>query len=167
MTAVEDVISDLDAALERITAAAIRDDAERRRALREVLACIYELRAYREGPRRTLERVAYHQRARATTDGLITEGIVWLRGNIVHLLVYDVVPKVRPLNPDPLTFPGEHTYPGSNLMWRRSAEVAVPSGGANDDDRRELYDGHVAGRIVLECLHSAYGFLVADPGPTA
>jgi hypothetical protein len=77
MSPVDDVIVDLDAALDRLASAIGNDDVETRRALRESLACLYELRVYRAGTSRD-EKTGYHNRAALSQAGNRTEGIVWL-----------------------------------------------------------------------------------------
>ena len=68
MSPVDDVIVDLDAALDRLASAIGNDDVETRRALRESLACLYELRVYRAGTSRD-EKTGYHNRAALSQAG--------------------------------------------------------------------------------------------------
>jgi len=138
-----------------------------RRALRNALACIYELRAHREGPWGSEEKKAYYPRAKASRDGLVTEGIVWVRGKMTHRLTEARSPSAQPLLPGPNTFLGEHTFPGSNIVWRPSTEITSQTGGSDTEvERRGFYEDYVAGQPVLEGLHAAREFLVNDPGPT-
>jgi hypothetical protein len=114
MSPVDDVIVDLDAALDRLASAIGTDDVETRRALRESLARLYELRVYRAGTSRD-EKTAYHNRAALSQAGNRTEGIVWLRGRKTHDLIAQLAPAIETLYPSNRTFPGEYTYPGANL----------------------------------------------------
>jgi hypothetical protein len=168
MTAIDDVIADLDAAIDRLTRAIGQDDVEQRRALREALASLYELRAYREGKGADLK--AYHARAGNSVAGKTTEGIVWLRGKMVHLLTKNVAPEEQCRNPSAQTFPGEHSYPGRNLIWIEAKAIAKPTGDSKIDnterERRGLYEQWVVAQPVLEGLHAARDFLVSDTGPT-
>jgi hypothetical protein len=105
IAAVDDLIADLDAAIDRLARAIGQDAVEQRRALREALACLYELRAYREG-RRGPERDAYHARAKSFEAGKTTEGMVWLRGKMVHRLTENVAPEEQDLYPPRRPFRG-------------------------------------------------------------
>lgn len=164
MTAEDDVIADVDFAIDRFTDAIGDADAERR-ALRNALAVIYELRAYREDSGGL--RTAYHMRAKASNTGRITEGIVWVRGKMTHRLTEARSPSAQPLLPGLSTHTGEYTLPGSNIVWRPSVEVTSQMGGDRTEaERRGFYDAYVAGQPVREGLHSARKFLVNDPGPT-
>jgi hypothetical protein len=53
----------------------------------------------------------------------VTEGIVLLRGKMMHQVVKRYAPEGRPLYPSERTFPGNFTYPGWNLMWLHPDEM--------------------------------------------
>lgn len=160
MAPVNDVLADFDAAFEDLLAA---DSAElRRRSLRSALACLYELRAFREGGPPSPEAGAYYRRAASSTSGQITEGISWLRGLMTHTLTHDVSPE-SPLYPSERLFPSRYLFPGTNLCWRMASELPTTS---FNRQGASFYDTQVAGLPVLPTLHLARGFLDADPGPT-
>ena len=162
MCPVDDVTVDLDAALDRL-ASAIGNDEETRRALRESLACLYELRVYRAGTSRD-EKTGYHNRAALSQAGNRTEGIVWLRGKKTHDLIAQIAPAIEPLYPSNRTFPGQYTYPGANLTWAATSSLP-PVRGTREVARQRLYEDLVQGQPVLESLHAARDFLSNDPGP--
>ena len=118
MSPVDDVVADLDAALDRLASAIGTDDVETRRALRESLACLYELRVYRQGT--SHEKIAYYNRAALSQAGNRTEGIVWLRGRKTHDLIAQLAPAIETLYPSNRTFPGEYTYPGAKSDMGRN-----------------------------------------------
>ena len=162
MSPVDDVIVDLDAALDRLASAIGTDDVETRRALRESLACLYELRVYRQGT--SHEKIAYYNRAALSQAGNRTEGIVWLRGRKTHDLIAQLAPAIETLYPSNRTFPGEYTYPGANLTWAAISSLP-PVRGRIEVARQLLYKDLVQGQPVLEGLHAARDFLSNDPGP--
>lgn len=165
-SAVEDVIEDLQVAIADFAAVIAEPDASRRRTLRTVLACLYELRVYREGVGGL--KSAYYSRAGASDEGKVTEGLIWLRGKKTHFLVHDLEPHRAVLYPGENVYPSEDLYPGSNLVWLPATEVSsVPLSkhAAGDLRRRVLYDECVADQPVLAVLRTAARFLVHDPGP--
>jgi hypothetical protein len=95
MSPVDDVIVDLDAALDRLASAIGTEDVETRRALRGSLACLYELRVYRAGTSRD-EKTANHNRAALSQAGNRTEGIVWLRRRKITISLRSSLPRSRP-----------------------------------------------------------------------
>ena len=164
MSPVEDVIADIDFGIDRYTEVIGDTDAERRN-LRTALACIYELRAYREDKGEL--QIAYHLRAKSSSSGRITDGIVWVRGKMTHRLTQARNPGAQPLLPGPRTLTGEYTFPGSNIVWRPATDIMSTTGGNDTEvERRGFYENYVAGQPVLEGLHAAREFLVNDPGPT-
>ena len=163
MSPVDDVVADLDAALDRLASAIGSDDVETRRALRESLACLYELRVYREGNSDD-EKTAYRERAALSQAGKRTEGIVWLRGKKTHGLMAQIAPAIETLYPSDGTCPGEYTYPGANLTWAATSSL-TPVRGTKEVARQLLYEDLVQGQPVLEGLHAARDFLSDDPGP--
>ena len=163
MSPVDDVVADLDAALDRLASAIGTDDVETRRALRESLVCLYELRVYREGTSPD-EKTAYHDRAALSQAGNRTEGIVWLRGRKTHDLIAQLAPAIETLYPSDHTFPGEYTAPGANLTWAATSSL-TPVRRAREMARQLLYEDSVQGQPVLEGLHAARDFLSNDPGP--
>ena len=162
MSPVDDVIVDLDAALDRLASAIGTDDVETRRALRESLACPYELRVYRQGT--SHEKIAYYNRAALSQAGNRTEGIVCLRGKKTHDLIAQLAPAIETLYPSNRTFPGEYTYPGANLTWAATSSLP-PVRGRIQVARQLLNKDLVQGPPVLEGLHAARDFLSNDPGP--
>jgi len=166
MAPVDDVIEDLDDALKCFTNSIGSADAERR-TLRTALACIYELRVYREGDGPMKE--AYHSRAALSDNGRITEGLVWLRGKSTHFLMRVKEPEVQVFYPGPNAFPGKDTFPDGNVVWRPAGDIASPppsnKQNATEVNRRKYYEEHAEGQPVLEGLHHARDFLVNDPGP--
>jgi hypothetical protein len=165
MSAVDDVIVDLDAALYRLSSAIGTDEVETRRALRESLACLYELRVYREGNSHQ-ERTAYRERAASSHGGKHAEGIVWLRGKKTHELLAKIAPTIVGLYPSEHTFPGQYTYPRTNLTWAPARAMPLVTGDV-EVARRRLYEDLVQGQPVLEGLQAARTFLACDPGPMA
>lgn len=162
-----ETIEDLDAAIERVHRAPDDDAVQIRRALREALACLYELREYRAGASRA-QRQAYYARAESDPKGRVTEGVMFVRAKESHALGYDSQPEERGLYPGADTFPGEHTYPGSNLVWLAADELHnPPPADPRDKETRAAYESHVAGQPVLESLHAARDFLADDSGPAA
>src|SRR5664279_791435 len=137
MTPIDDVIGDLDDAIENFTRALGGTDAQRR-TLRVALACIYELRVHREGTGE--ERTAYHLRAEKTKNGLITEGLVFLRGKATHFVTKVLDPAKQPLLPRGKTLPGKHTFVGSNVVWRPCADLGPLTGTSPKETKRlQLY----------------------------
>ena len=133
MSALADAIKDSKAAFNRLLQAR---DVDERRALRDVLENLYSLRCYREGDTKATKS-AYRQRAAACRSGRMTEGVIFLRGEMIHKLTK----RYSPEKPDPL-----------------SLKV--------DDSRYRAYESDVAGQPVLETLHTAIEFLENDLGPS-
>lgn len=169
MSPVDDVVADLNAALDRLESAIGTDEVETRRALRESLACLYELRVYCKGT--SDEETAYYKRAADSQAGKRTEGIVWLRGKKTHGLMAQIAPAIEPLYPSDRTFPGQHTFPGANLTWAATSSLTPatsslpPARRAKKVDLHRLYEDLVQGQPVLEGLHAARDFLFNDHGP--
>lgn len=138
-----------------------------RRILRTTLACLYEIRAYREGEG-SAERKGYHDRIlrSETTGGGVTEGIAWARGKMVHRLVHGLTPEHRPLYPREDLYPSNHLSPGENLTWLLPDAIGAFSGVGSGAQRRHHYEVYVAGKEVLPSLDVALRYLVNDPGPT-
>jgi hypothetical protein len=163
-----DVINDCKAAFDRLLRA--QDADEQRRALHDALENLYALRCYREGETKA-SRTAYWQRAGACRSGRVTEGVILLRGEMMHNITkwhapQGPAPRKKPLYPGPNTYPGNFTFPGSNLTWLHPTEMRDPlSPKVLGDSRYPAYMADVAGRPVLETLHTAREFLVNDPGP--
>lgn len=161
MSALSDLVDDFDAEFDRLLHAQTAD--EQRRALRSVLETLYSLRCHREDNTRPA-RSAYRTRASACHGGRVTEGIVLLRGQLIHKIVKRHAPEMRPLYPGPKTFPGRYTFPGSNLIWLEPTEMPdqLPSDVVSDP-RYPAYVTDVAGLLVLATLQTAKDFLVNDP----
>ena len=159
MSGLGDLVDDFDAEFDRLLHA--RDTDEQRRALRSVLETLYSLRAHREGG---AAKAAYRSRASSCHDGRMTEGIVQMRGQLIHNVVRQYSPEERPLLPEPATYTGNYTFPGSNLVWLHPTERKDPL--PHDvlaDPRYPFYASTVASQPVLETLQVAREFLVNDP----
>jgi hypothetical protein len=158
MTTALDVAGDLDAALERLRGSLSGDSAdEQRRAVRDVLACAYELREYRN------RAADYQDTAEKCADGLVTEAITALRGRLVHDFVSGFGPQSGPVYPRPDLYPSEDLWPGDNLVWRRPEDMGRPL--TREDMPRQkqaifdAYTDHVAGLPVLQPLQRVRRFL--------
>jgi hypothetical protein len=151
-----DLVSDFDAAIDRLRDAPAASD-EQRRGLREALACLYELRVYRE--RTFTGGEAYWDRADRYDAGKVTEGIVGLRGEMVHKLVR-AESEMRPLYPSEDLRPSDYLYPGENLTWVPPDEMDPPPQWRSGDRRSTYYETVVAGQPVLPTLDVARHFLV-------
>jgi hypothetical protein len=166
VAAVDVAFADFDAEFANLVSAKGPD--AHRRSLRSVLACLYEVRAFREGNTKS-ENTAYHGRAASSIDGQITEGISWLRGLMTHSLTPNVAPD-SPLHPSDRLFPSPYLYPGTNPCWRPLCELTaahVQRASALNPQGAALYVSHVGNQPVLPTLHVAREFLGRDPGPTS
>ena len=161
MTSPTDLRDDFDADFERLRHA--QDPDEQRRALRSVLETLYALRAYREGDNK-IDKATYHNRADASREGQVTEGVILIRGELLHRAVKRHAPEEKLLYPSETTYPGNWTFPGSNLVWLHPAEMVDPlRQKILNDGRYPFYVAHVAGQPVLGTLQIARDFLVNDP----
>jgi len=156
-----DLVDDFDVEFDRLRQA--QDADEQRRALRSALETLYSLRVHREGDTQAA-KTAYRSHASACQGGRVTEGMILLRGQMMHRVTKRYAPEMKPLYPGPRTFPGNFTYTGENLMWLAPAEMhdQLPLGVVNDP-RYPAYVADVAGLPVLETLQIAREFLVNDP----
>lgn len=164
---VDDTIADLDAALLQLEKAIDdRDEAEIRRSLRSCLACLYEIRCYRNGADGSPEQGAYRVRAKRADGGKIAEAAVLLRGRLTHDVVEwsSSAPAVRHLFPAEDVYPSEHLLLGDRLRWAR-IEWRASDPGAKDG-RQEAYNTLLNHNDVPSTLRAARDYLVADPGPS-
>jgi hypothetical protein len=156
--ALGDLVSDFDVAVDRLRRAAPADSTEQRRALRDALACLYELREYRENV--SGGKQGYWTTAASCEEGQVTEGIVCLRGKMVHELIR-AEPQIRPLAPSNNLYPSDDLAPGANLTWLQPGEMANPPQPRSSRDPGPTYYANVvAGRPVLPTLAMARRFLV-------
>ena len=161
MSPVTDLVADLDIELDRLWEA--QDAREQRRALRATLATLYELRCYRED-HTPPTKLAYYNRAAACPDGHVTEGILLLRGALIHDVTKPYSPQTKTVYLGSTTFPGKYTYPQTNLLWRTEDEIKQhlrPD--VLSDICYPSYVSQVAGQPVLTTLKIARDFLVSDP----
>ncbi len=161
MSRLTDLATDLDVEFDRLLQA--QDADEQRRALRNVLEILYSLRCHREEHTHPSPS-AYRSRASVCHGGRVTEGIILLRGQMMHKVTKRFDPEKRGLYPGPKTYPGKCTFPGSNLTWLHPQEMPdrMPPEVVNDV-RYGAYVADVSGRPVLETLQIAKDFLVNDP----
>jgi hypothetical protein len=104
-----DLSGDLNAAFQRLLNSGSVPD-EERRALRDALACLYELREHR-----IQSASDYFDSTKTSRAGRVTEGIVWLRGRKTHAASARPEPRGVPLYPGDSVYPSEFLFPGANL----------------------------------------------------
>lgn len=158
MSKVDDLVSDLDAALERFAEASAL--AEQRRALSEALQHIYSLRAHREGPT-TAGKQVYRAAAARDPDGRIVEGLAVIRGVLVHDVTKEVGPSMAGGAFQASAF-DLRAFACGTLTWLRDTEMTHPlsRSPAIKPARLANYDTDIAGHPVSETLHAARRFLV-------
>ena len=148
------VLEDFDAAFDDLARAAEGDERATRRALRAVLACLYELR---EAKKAESGNERYFAQANQSASGRVTEGVCWMRGKMVHLLTNQVAPAPSLLYPSDDLYPSVHVHPRSNLAWRTIDEIDphLTDSTELNPKGREHFRCHVAGRVVLPSLLAA------------
>lgn len=154
MPSTHDLSDDLQAAIDRLQQAGT-DAVEQRRAFREVLAVLYDLREYRKTQH---GEAPYYAEADGCLEGRVTEGIIALRGARVHDVTNESRPEPRPLYPSDRLFPGTHLHPGHNLTWRQQTDMTWPLATWSKKGL-SFYDADVAGLPVSQTLAMAQAFL--------
>ncbi|MFB8281692.1 hypothetical protein [Nocardia colli] len=171
MTRVDELIGDLDVAIETLRKAAT--PREKRMGVAAVLDHLYKLRCLREGEPGP-DRDSYNLRVGAQRAGKVAEGISLLRGEMTHDVTMEIVPTDQLLYPSENLFPSENIYPGKQLIWLYLSDMVdqldpggppTPELTPPKDPRRGYYAKYVAGQSVLQTAVEARNFLAADPGP--
>lgn len=148
----EDVLGDLNAAIVRIGLVPADDLNERRRAIREALAVLHELRDYVQ----RLDRSAWRKRVDSGGPEAFIEGLMFARGERAHAFTsQSALPAV-----DGHTLvitslrgtPPPHVV--ADLVW---VEATAPS--AVGDHNRRHYNERVAGLDVVRSLRRAEGII--------
>jgi hypothetical protein len=161
VTAPSDLVADFDVEFDRLLH--VQGVDEQRRALRSILETLYSLRCHRLDNTQPVP-LAYYNRAQACQGGRVTEGIVLIRGQLIHKVTKRHAPEEKDLHPGEDTYPGDFTYPGANLTWLSPTEMRDPlPPDVVGNVRYSAYVADVAGRPVLETLQIARDFLVNDP----
>lgn len=148
----EDVLGDLNAAIVRISLVPADDLDERRRAIREALAVLHELRDHFQWP----DKAAWKQRVEAGGREVFIEGLMFARGERAHAFTSrSALPVVggRTLVVTSLRgTPPPHVV--ADLVW---VEATTPS--PSGDHNRGRYNEHVAGLEVVKSLRMAEGIM--------
>jgi hypothetical protein len=144
----------LDYDFDRLTGS-VPDTLEQRSALEGVVGVIYRLREHIKSEAATSD--LYYADAEADPRGKVFEGIVALRGKLVHTMVENLGPTPQPLYPGEDVFPGQHTFPGSNLTWLPSADQAIASVLSNAQrERYKAIEGQIVGYTIEEARDFAW-----------
>lgn len=151
MATVQELLGDFTAAIDRLRQASNQD--EQRRSLNEAMNCMYTLRSHFEGS----DKAGYRQAA-SSLNGRVTEGLSLLRGKMVHRLVSDLGPEIKPLSTSEHLYPSEDLRPGSNLSWLTGDEAQAEQADMLKDVRFPDYDSTVGGLPVLQSLRQAQDF---------
>ncbi|MBL7487346.1 hypothetical protein I6A60_00430 [Frankia sp. AgB1.9] len=157
-----EIFEDLGEAIGRLAAAS--SERLQRRAMREALGHLYTLRAHHE---KAEGKEPYHRRAHADPAGRVVEGLVVIRGELVHDLVGWPAPELRDV------FADAYTEMYDNLVWLEIGEMPNPPVVLVSDrkpeprpwqkDRIDAYKHHVAGKVVIDTLNLALPFLAPAP----
>jgi len=158
MTLVLETVEDLDAAILRICEA--ESERLQQRSLREALGHLYTLREHRVSQQNLMRRKhdptaeKYVDLAKGDSDGRVAEGVVFMRGQLVHQVTKTVGVKLTDV------FINRFTNLVGALAWLHLDEMGVklPVG-----DQLECYRTYVMGRPVLDTLDVARKFLVESP----
>lgn len=157
MSQVLEIADDFDAAVVRIRQA--KTEPLQRRAIREALGHLYTLREFRAGQQNKRRKIAeplYLRQADKDPDGRITEGLVFIRGQLVHQVTKLVGVKTTS------ALSARVTATFGVLAWLRLEEMDLNS---SIGDQTEYYKMFVAGRPVIDTLDAARRFLVESPLP--
>ena len=149
-------IVDLDHAIGSFDSSA--DDVTIRRAVQSILTNLNRLREHR----RRLLGGSYFEIEEQSSHGATTAALIMVRGFAEQDLLRAVVPEERRILPGE-TFPSEHLYPGSNLVWIPREELPFKMEHRNFKQNHEAgYDAYLAHQPVAGTFAIARAFLVED-----
>jgi hypothetical protein len=167
VTFAQTLMSDFDAATERLLASTPGTD-EFRRALKEQLNEVYAVQQHRCNQ---IEKRGYLSLALTVPGGRVTQGLIALRAVPVHEVasLARVLPVPSPLYPGESLFPSADLYPGSVLTWLGTDHMVdapdrLARPGSGPEDGAPCYRTDVAGRPVRQTLADARAWLFTGAG---
>jgi hypothetical protein len=148
-------VAEFDSEFERLKALATDQTPDHRTTVHGCLGALYRMRGHRQSTYGS--DTAYFAALKTdANNSTVPEGVITARGKLEHLVVNAPMPQAEVLYPSENLFPGNHTYPGRNLQWRKESDPLVSNAGFNPQE----FDRYraVAGKIVLETLQAARDF---------